>query len=503
MDLTRRTVKNSIYSMLEFGWPIIIALFASPFIVHHLGPDAYGVLSIVGITLGVFGFLDLGMGGAAIRQFAERYERGDTDGFNRVLATVMAFYLIIGSVGALLIAVMTNPLVTRLLSIPKSLQSIASFAFYLSALGFMFALVNGMFGSIPKAIQRYDVATKLNVVLGTVNTLTTVGILYLGYGLREVTIGSLVVTVITLPAAFFIAKRLVPTLRVRPHLDVPLLKELSTFGGYFLLSSIGVTLLYQLDKLLIGSFLGVAAVTYYVVPGNLAQKIQGLIGAAAAVAFPVSSALLGTGQRDQLLKLYREGTRMAFILATAIAVPMAVFSHRFLTTWMGAEVAGHSSLVYVLLIATYYLLGVTSVPWNISFGSGRAQVNAIFTFGIAFADIAVFLLLIKPFGIVGAAAAYLLSAVVGVPVLISYIERKVIGLSGLEYVKIWWRIGLVGVLQGILAWLALPLAVNVYATLALMAASAVSFLGIYVLLGFWTEGDKRLLTMVVERFRTV
>lgn len=58
-------VKNSLFSVMEFGWPIIIALVASPYIVRSIGPDACGVLSIVGVALGVFGFLDLGMGGAA------------------------------------------------------------------------------------------------------------------------------------------------------------------------------------------------------------------------------------------------------------------------------------------------------------------------------------------------------------------------------------------------------------------------------------------------------
>jgi O-antigen/teichoic acid export membrane protein len=499
--LAQRTLKNAVYSVMEFGWPILIALVATPYVVRTLGADAYGVLSIVGVTLGFFGFLDLGMGGAAVRQFAAAHERGDADGINAVLGTVLTFYIIVGLTGAALIAALAVPLAGSVLSIPAAVRSVAVFAFYMAAPGFMVSLVLQTFGSIPKSIQRFDVSTKINIVVGTLNTASTVLMLHLGQGLRGVVVASFLVNCLALVAAYIVATRLVPTLRVRLTVDRPLFREMFTFGGWFLMASIGVAVLYQLDKLLVGAFLGVGQVTYYVVPGNLAGKIQGLIAAATAISFPVSAALFGGGHHDGLKKLYREGTRMVFIVATTIAVPMAVFADRFLYYWMGPDIASHSGLVMVLLVATYYLLAVTSIPWGIANGAGRAKINAVFVLGIAALDVAIFLAVVRAFGIAGAAAAFLASAIVGVPALIVFTERRVVGLSGVEFLGIYWRIGIVGALQGGLSWLARPLVTNLATALILMAASACLFPLLYRALGFLRDGDRRIASMLVDRLR--
>ena len=499
--LAWRTLKNSAWGMVGFAWPLAVALFATPFIVHKMGADLYGVLSIVGVTLGFFGFLDFGIGGAATRQIAAYYEKEEHDNVGRVVAAVLGFYLLVGVAVGISIIALTNVFVTKLLGIPPALTQTATVAFYIAAPSFLTSLVAAAFTSIPSALQRYDISTKFSVVLTTVNTLMTVGVLWAGYGIVAVMLGGLAVSLVALPIEFTIAKRMVPGIRIRPHWDVPMLKQLFSFGGYFLLSSIGVLLLYQADKLLIGGLLGVSAVTYYVIPGNLAQKIQGLIGASTSVLFPLSTALFEGGKRDTLIDLYREGTRLVFVVVAIMAVPLAVFSGKFLTYWMGPAIAKQSTTAMMLLVATYAMLAVSSVPWGIANGSGRAKINALFTLAIAAIDIGLLFVLARPYGVAGAAAAYLISAVLGVPVLISYIERSVLGLSGVEYLKIFWRVGVVAVLQGALAVLALPLASGLLVTALLMLASAASFVGIYWALGFVRDGDRRLVSLVFARFR--
>jgi O-antigen/teichoic acid export membrane protein len=346
-----------------------------------------------------------------------------------------------------------------------------------------------------------DISTKFSVALVTLNAAMTVGLLASGRGVVSVMVGGLVIALAVLPIEVLIVKRLVPQMKIRPQWDWTMLRELLSFGGYFLLSSVGVLFLYQADKLLISHFLGVGAVTYYVVPGSLAQKIQGLAAAAVAVIFPLSAALLESNRRDTLVSLYREGTRLVFSMVMIMAVPLAVFAQPFLFYWMGPDVANNSSLAMTVLVATYSVLAVSGIPWAIANGSGRAKINALFTLGIAALDIGAFLVLIRPFGINGAAFAYLFSAVLGVPVLIAFIERRVLGLSGLEFVRIFWRVGLVGLVQIALALLLRQLASGLVVTVALMAASAASFVVVYWALGFVHEGDRRLVSLVFQKFR--
>lgn len=498
--IARRTLKNSVSGIAGFAWPLLIAVFTTPFVVHQLGADLYGIFSIVGITLGLFGFMDLGIGGAAIRQIAQHFERDEHQSISRVVSTVIAFYLVVGVAVGFLILVLTGTLVSDVLRVPRDLQHVATIAFFVAAPSFASSLLVNAFLSVPSALQRMDISTALQMSLTTLNAILMVLLLHLDYGVVAVMVAGLVVNVVMLPVCYAVARRLVPAIVLRPTWDPVLMRELFEFGGYYVLSSVGVWLLYQLDKLLISRFLGVESVTYYVLPSTLAQKIQGLAAAAGGVVFPMSAALFGSEQRDTVIKLYKEGTRAIFILVTMAAVPSAVFADKFLRFWVGAEMGSRSAFPMVLLVVTYSFLAVTTVPWNITLGLGKARVNALFTIAIAVVNVGLFLVLVGPMKVTGAALAYLISAVLGAPVLISYIERRLLGLSGVEFVRIYWRVGVVAGVQAVISILARPLAVNLVATIALMVSAAGVFVLVYAALGFVQEGDRRLISLVASAF---
>jgi O-antigen/teichoic acid export membrane protein len=500
-DAAWRAVKNSSYALVEFAWPIAVALAVMPVVIHGLGPSAFGVLSLVAVTLGMFGLLDLGIGGAAMRAVAQRVEQGELDSAARVLGTVVTTYLCIGLVGAAGIALVTPLLVSHVLSVPAELQSSASIAFYVSAIGFPVSLIVGAFASVPKAVQRFDLSTRVAVVLSTVNPLSTVALVIAGYGLPAIAVASLVINVAAGIVYYRLGRHLLGGRGIRLGIDTMLLRGLARFGGWFIVASLGVTILYQFDKLLLGSLLSVAAVTYYVVPGSLANRIQGAAGAATQIVFPVSAALFVRGRQVGLERLYLDGTRMTFLLAAALGVPMAVFAEPFLRYWLSPEFADRSSVVMVLLVGTYVLLGLTGVAWGLGFGSGRAKVNALFALGMGGLDVGLLLVLVGPYGVTGAALAYLLSAAIGVPALIRYVERNVVGLSGHEFLLQGARVLPAVVLQVVGALLLRVMAVNLASTITLMGATAVALPVLYLLLGLATPGDRALLDQFIGRLR--
>lgn len=500
MELRRNIIKNSIYSILEFGWPVVTALLATPYIVHKLGTDAYGILALVSVTLGFFGVLDLGLTGAAIKYIAEYYEKKDFDMINKILSSTILAYGLIGTVVALFILGTTDLLVVKILKVPPQFIEVAKFAFYLAAFGFLLNLVLGIFAAIPKAVQRYDISTKIGIIIGTLNILGMVGLLYYGYWLRELVILGIVISILSFVVYFWVAKKLIPSLRIKWFFDKKMFMKLLSFGSFFLLTSMSAVILFHLDKLIIGSILGVSVVAFYVIPGNIASKIQGLINAAGNVAFPASSALSGGGQIDKLHKLYFEGTRVLLIIATMLSVPLVVFAEKFLLHWIGADFATQSTNVMRILVVTYYMLSIGMIPWAISLGSGRSKINAFFAFFTAFLNISFLLLVVRTWGIVGAALAYLISTLISIPLMIGYIERKILKLPGFKFWIIFSKIFIVSIAQAFFSLLLLPFAVNIFATLALMGASALSFVAIYIILGFWEEGDKKILNIFLEKF---
>jgi hypothetical protein len=115
---------------------------------------------------------------------------------------------------------------------------------------------------------------------------------------------------------------------------------------------------------------------------------------------------------------------------------------------------------------------------------------------MAAADLGLFFILVPRFGVPGAAASYLIAACIGVPVLIATIERVVLKMSGFEFVKVWWRIGLTGAVQVGISLLLRPLCVGFIQTVAVMAFSGMVFVLLYRLFGFVRESDREILRSV-------
>jgi O-antigen/teichoic acid export membrane protein len=496
-------MKNSMYAIIEFAWPIALSLVVTPIVVNGLGADAYGVLALVAVTLGLFGLLDLGIGGAAIRAIAQHHENDDLEGAGRVVGTVVTAYLVIGIVGGAAIVVATPFFVTTFLAIPRDLQPAAAVVFVLSGIGFPVSLIVGAFASIPKAVQRFDRSTRVAVVFSTIGPIMTAVFVLAGLGIPAIAAGGLAMNLAALVVYYRVGHGLIGGVRIPLGIDRALFRELATFGGWFLVASVGVTMLYQVDKLLIGALLGVAAVTYYVVPGNLANRIQGFLGAATQVVFPASSALLTSGRHDALARLYRDGTRLTFLLAMTLGVPMAIFARHFLLHWLGPDFAERSTTVMVLLVGTYVLLGLTGVVWGLGFGAGLAKQNALFAVAMGAIDIALLFVLVGPYGIEGAAFAYLASAALGVPALIVLVERRVVGLTGYEFVRQYARVLPAVAIQAVIGLVLVQAAVNLRLTLATMATTAAALPVLYLLLGLATPGDRELLAQLIARLRRV
>ena len=429
MNLAHRTIHNVLFNLLGWLWPIGLSLLATPYIVRHLGKDAYGVLALVWAVLGYFALLDLGLSAATIKYISKYHALGDYEKVRKVINSNLLIFVIIGVGGGAILAGITPFLLDKVLLVPPSLIPLTRFAFYVGAAGFLFTMSLGVLTAIPNALQRYDISNLVGIVITTATTLGTVGLLAAGYWLREVVLWNLFLSVLSVALYIGIARHLLPEISWRPGFDWPTFRESLNFGSMALIQRISGAILFQLDRLLIGAFLGTAAVTFYVVPANLTQRIHGIVSRTTQVIFPVSSALQTTNQGARLQQVYLRSAKFGAMAGSALAVPFAVLSFPFLRYWMGPEFARQGSTVLTILAASYYLSSLTAVPSSTAHGIGRPDVNAAFASSVAILNVTLCLILIPRWGLVGAAYANLFGVVLVVPAFLFFMEHHLLQLE--------------------------------------------------------------------------
>jgi len=490
LDRGAVVARNVITSAAAQAWLLGLGLVATPLLVHGLGAEAYGVYALVLTLVGYFAFLDLGLGAATIRFLSRYAARGDRAAVERVLRTSIGAYLALGLLGGLLVAGLASTLV-GLLDVSTGLRETASTALVVAGVGFAVNMPLAVFGAVPTALQRIDLANAITVASATLGLGGAVALVVGGAGLTSVLVWTVCVSALSLAAFVLLARRLLPGVRLTPRIDVPELRELGRFGLVKFANQLSVQTVYHLDKLLVAALVSVAAVTFYVVPVAIAQRLTTLVGTVSVAFLPAATQLHAEGDRARFAELVFRAEKLVALSVLPVAAALVVFAEPLLDLWLGAEFAERSAWPLRLLVAGYALSALGTVPAVACDAVGRPGVTTAFSVAGAAFNVTLCLVLIPRYGITGAAAVILCQSLVSLPVFLWYSSRRVLAIDLAELARgslarpaaatALAAVAMLVLAPLVAGWGALVLAVVVSAAAYLLAART---------LGAWDEVDR-------------
>jgi O-antigen/teichoic acid export membrane protein len=454
----------------------------------------------------IFGFLallDLGLGTALIKYIATYTSSNEFATLQKFIASAQTLYVFIGVVGVLVfigLGYFILP-VFHLSGLSRADIFLGSVlmgcTFLVNALGQIYAVA-------PVALQRYDIASKvsmLNVALYNIGLLLVV---YLGYGLVAIFLLYFLTTSISVFFNRFFFYRLLPKLSVWPGWDPSQIREAYRFGFYAAIMNIAISSLFQLDRFIIPVFLGPAALTFYSLPGGVAQKVSGVSTSLTHILFPTVSGLVGTGEQYKIGPLYRRVVRNVSVVAATGACAFAFLAYPILRFWVSDEVAVQGWQVLILLAGTHYILALYGPLQFCLLGLGKSKFLMALSLTLAVINVFLLILFIRYFGIVGAAWAYLLGVL---PVLVAgfWAEKRFFGLSGQVrfYLKLYFQLVVVGLVVYLFSrYIFTPHIHGLISLIFAVLGTVVLFPGLYFLAGFMDPDDKALLYAQVLIFST-
>lgn len=409
MKRTHRIIHNAVFSVGGWSVPIVLSFIFTPYIVGKLGTDAYGILTLVWSVIGYFAFLDLGLGLALVKFIAEFFGKKDVQSVNEAIGAALIMALTLGLPGAGVIFAMAEIMATRLLKIPPEFEHAALIAFRLGAIGFLAAMMQTLLQAIPNGLNRYDVTSVVGIITKGGSAIAAAALLCMGGGLLNVVALYVSIPVITSLIYIVAARRLLPAIRFQLHTRRETFNRVLQFGLFAVLSRIAYVFARYADRLIIGSMIDVASVTYYAVPLLLVGRISSLTQQIGNVVFPAVSELQGEKQQIAIVDLYLTASRLMTALATAICLPLVIFGSRMLALWMTPEFADQVGGVMVLVSLTVYADCLTNIPAFVTDGLGYPKVTGISSICHATLFLTLMLPLARVAGITGVALAGLIS----------------------------------------------------------------------------------------------
>jgi O-antigen/teichoic acid export membrane protein len=366
-----RLARNSLHNFSALLVPTAVALVTTPFVVHRLGDQAFGLYMLTLSVVGFGGLLDLGLGTASVKFIAEEITRGDERVLSKLINSLVSSRLPLAALATSFGLIAAPAVCSALLAVPPALMPDAVFMVRVASVTLGVSMIIGSLGALPRAVHRFDITSRISMAFGLGMTVATVVLLVFGYGIRQIVVTELVLALVQLSAYWMTCRRLFPRWEIRAGVDVGSIKTAVQFGGLMSLGNVTSIVFIHVNRILVGRFLGAAAVTYFSVPWNVTSRISQFVYSLAEVVTPVASGLSADGATGQLRSLHRRMMQMVLVLSGTVVVPLLLVASDFLAIWLGTGFAGKSATTLRILTLVAGVLSVAMVPHVLLVGVGR------------------------------------------------------------------------------------------------------------------------------------
>ncbi len=326
---------------------------------------------------------------------------------------------------------------------------------------------------------------------------------YVGYGVIGYVLIRIVTTFLAALAYFIIARRLLPTLRLRLGIDWEMVRRVWGVTMYGLVLRMTGIVTATIDRTLIGAWLGTTAVTLYALPSLATTSLGQFIPQMMGFLFPMASELGSTGQYESMGDIFTKVARFIAAVSTITFLPVFILADPLLVLWLGPEIAVQSTPVFRLLLAASYLTSFSVLAGTIVPGLGHFRQFTIYAVGKALVIGIGCALFIRPLGIVGAGIGVFLGSIVDMIFTLFSLQRY-LHISVNQVVRRAYLPPLtVGVVLGGLVFLARPLAFSWWGMGLVLGGAGLLFVALGYAIGIFGETEKRALLMMLRFVRIV
>lgn len=414
MSLKKTLLKNTTLNMAGYLYLLIAAMFSIPILIKNLGSSQYGIFILFGSFAPLLSAFDLGLSQASIRFLS--LPDLSLDKRKKIWTTALSGFFVL----SLAVTLTAMLLISFGVSKMAAVSDLSPFSFWIMtaltcAIVFFNHLNVGML-TLPQADQRFDVYNKRVLIIGTTNTL---GIALVSYYFQSpifLFLTQLSSQIIMFLSLFSYIKKSLPGINPQFGFDQEYRPKLFNFGYKQFIGNVSSQINFYISRFIIGSSLPAQSVTSFGVPQNLIAKAAGGISQMTLALFPMGTAL-STKERLPKLKRLVWGLELLIFL---LGLSGIIFIHQLglpvLQWWLKNPELAQNAYSILKILSWYFAIAIlTPIPTAMSESLNYPQVPSFFAVLTTITTIILLLVFIPTYGIVGAAYAYLASAILTAP----------------------------------------------------------------------------------------
>lgn len=380
---------------------VVVGFLLTPFILHRLGDEAYGLWVLVFSFAGYYGVLDLGISSAVIRYVARFSATHDHEQLARFVNTILFLFSCV-ALFLLLVTLIASWYVGDIFRISPALHTTARILFLLvgSMVALQFPL--GVFAGILEGLQEFWWENFVSVTGTLLRAALIVIVLSHGLGLLSISLITVGLSLLSRVAYILIVRKRIPLHFVPRFSDRATLKEIIHYSSMTFTSVVAGRLTSNVGTTIIAVFLSAATVTPFAIATKLITYMSRLVQASSTVFTPMASHFDAKGDSYRLRQIFIVGNRACAILAFPFCSALLILGKSVITVWVGARYAWSYSILAILIVPYTLQFAQLASP-KILYGTARHRTLGMARLIEGIANVTLSVILLRYYGIWGVA----------------------------------------------------------------------------------------------------
>lgn len=362
---------NAKINLICYFASFITAFFTRKILLDNLGAEFIGFTGTVGSLLSFLNLAELGIGTAISYVLYKPIADGDKFKINEVISVLGYLYRIIG-LAILSLGILGSVFLPLIFPNTTLSWTVIYFGYYAYLASSLIGYFVNYKATLLSADQRNYIVTGYfqltmtsRVVLQMFLALYFKSfILYFFIELFGGIVNSIILN--------WKINKVYPWLKSEIKLGKQLFKKYHEIGKYtkqLFAHKVGEAIQTQMTPVLIYSFVSLPVVALYTNYTILTQKIEGLVLNAINSSGAAIGNLIAEGNKERILKVFRELLALRFFIATIVGTCIYEFASQFIGVWLGGEyILDNITVVFIAIMSTLRIANGVPAQFLIGYG---------------------------------------------------------------------------------------------------------------------------------------
>jgi len=398
--------KNTLWNIAGNSVPLAIGAVTIPLLIHRLGIERFGILTLLWTIIGYFSLFDFGIGRAITQQVASHIAEKRHENIPSTIKAGLEFTILTGLLGTVVLLLAAHPLSYRGLSISPELHREVFISLIIAAIGIPFATFSSGQRGALEGYENFQASNLARMLLGiSIFLFPFIAFVLHGPSLVFITLWLVGARIISCLLLAWLVGRLPSGKFWRVEIAPGTRKRLFSFGAWMAVTNLISPLLVNADRFVVSYLMGAAVVAYYTVPLEFLVRLLILPGALGASLLPkltrdnTSNALLAE-------KTFWNSVKIVAVVMFALCVLASISAYPLMKIFISEDFARQSWLLCVILSGGILANSVAYIPYTALHAMGYAKPTGVLHMVELFFYLPVLFFLVNSFGLTGAAIAW-------------------------------------------------------------------------------------------------